>query len=260
MRSLNLLLLFFILISSVVGCKTQSQIRREQHMENLTRQVSEGQRMTAETTIRLQSMEERINNLHGALEEKGYAEQIQREESLSGMDKRLETLEETQRSLMRQLEETKKQIDAQKSYLDQVLETLKQISDGEVSLKKKPTDQIYQEAVRLYRRAQYGKSRSYFQELLNRDVKGQTLAHTYHNMGMIEYMAGRNDQAIVFFSRLFTEFSDSGYNRNGLLFLAKTFERTGRKQQAAQTLEQLINRFPDANRIDDAKKMLARLK
>ena len=247
----------FIILS---GCKTQSQIRREQHMENLTSQVSEGQRLTADTTIRIHDMQERINELQGALEEKGYAEQIERQRSLTDITQRLDALEKNQEHINNKMDETTKQLEAQKSYLDEVLKTLRELSQGSTSsVKKKSTDQVYQQALKLYRSADYGGSRTYFQELLDRNVKGSMLAHSYHNMGMIEYIAGRDQEAIVFFSRLFTEFSDSGYNRNGLFFLAKSFERQGQKNEAKQTLRQLINRFPDARRINDAKEMLKTL-
>lgn len=259
MNKLLCLTLLISILPSLTGCKTQAQIRREQQMENLTRQVSQSQKLSADTTIRLQNMEERINHLHGALEESGYAGEIKRQESLAQIEGRIDNLEQSQNDILKKFEETQKQLDAQRSYLDQVLETLKDLSSGG-DLKKKSTDELYSEAVRLYRAGEYGKSRTYFLEVLDRGVEGQTLAHSYHNMGMVEYIAGRDDDALVYFSRLFTEFPDSGYNRNGLLFMAKAFERKGQKAEARQALQQLINRFPDANRIGDAKKMLERLK
>ena len=254
---LSTLLIFNFLL--LTGCKTQSQIRREQQMENLTSQVSQGQRLVADSTIRLQEMEERIGHLHGALEEKGYAEQIEREEALSDMNSRMDTIEATQKAIQRQLEQQKNQMDAQKEYLDQVLKTLEELSRASVDIKKKSTKQVYDQAVQLYRSAKYQESRKYFEELLNRQTSDAIRTHTYHNLGMIEFMDQRFSQAVAYFGRLFTEFSDSGYNRNGLLFLAKSFEKEGQKNEAIQTLQQLIQRFPDANRIDEAKQMLAKL-
>lgn len=254
-----LALLFVVTFLFLSGCKTQSQIRREQQMENLTSQVSEGQRLTADTTIRLQEMEERIGHLHGALEEKGYAEQIQREEALSDLRSRMDAMEATQRDIQQQLQQQKRQMDAQKEYLDRVLKTLEELSRASVDIKKKSTQEVYNEAVRLYRARQYPESRKYFEELLGRDLSEPIRTHTYHNLGMIEYMDQRFAQAVAYFGRLFTEFPESGYNRNGLLFLAKSFEKEGQTNEAIQTLQQLIQRFPDANRIGDARNMLQRL-
>lgn len=259
MMKFNLLLILFITQILFTGCKTQSQIRREQHMENLTMQVSESQQMTADTTIRLSNIEERLNHLHGALEEKGYAEQIKRQESLSEIEQKIAQLERTTQDLSRQMAQTHKQLQDQKAYLDQVISTMRQISENTGGLKKKSIKQLYDTAVGLYRQAQYERSRLYFSELLTRNPDGQILSHAYHNMGMIEHIAGRDNEAIIFFGRLFTEFPDSGYNRNGLLFLAKTFERQGQLTEARQTLQQLIQRFPEANQVAQARAILQRI-
>ncbi len=258
-KLINSTLLLIVSAAILSGCKTQSQIRREQQLENLTRQVSEGQRVAADRTIQISEMQERINQLQGALEEQGYAEEIQRQESLTDIRTKIDSLEKTQKTILDELEQNRNQMNSQRAYLDQVLETLRQISEGD-PITNQSTDAVYNEGLRHYRATRYEESRPYFMELISRGVEGQTLAHAYHNLAMVEYIGERNENAIVYFGRLFTEFPDSGYNRNGLLFLAKTFERTGQKAQARQTLQQLINRFPEANRINDAKKMLERLK
>lgn len=68
------------------------------------------------------------------------------------------------------------------------------------------------------------------------------------------------DKALVYFSRLFTEHEKTGYNKNGLLFLGRTFDKLGQKEQAKQTLGELIKRFPDAKQVKAAKEMLEKLK
>jgi len=112
-----------------------------------------------------------------------------------------------------------------------------------------------------YGKGRYAQAKGILLKLLeDKSIKGARKARVIHNLGMIAYMDKEFDKGLVYFSRLFTEFEKSGYNKNGLLYLARSFEKLGQKEQAVQTLNELINRFPDAKQVKNAKEMLNRLK
>ena len=60
---------------------------------------------------------------------------------------------------------------------------------------------------------------------------------------MIAYIKKEYKDAIIYFSRLYTEYSKSGFNKNGMFYLGKSFEKVGKKSSARQTLEGLLEAF-----------------
>ena len=111
----------------------------------------------------------------------------------------------------------------------------------------------------LYRRAKYAQAKSILLDLVDKKFSETRKARVIHNLGMIAYMDKENDKALAYFSRLFTEFPKTGYNKNGLMFLAKTLQRMKKNEEAKQALNELITRFPKAKQVAQAKKMLKQL-
>lgn len=233
------------------GCKTQEEIRREKLVDNLGMQMVQSQKMVADTTVTLQTIDERIGNLTGKLDELDHNSQIQLQTQVDALNQRMTLLEETNKGLQAKVEE-------QSKYLQDVLGTLKNLSSGSGS-KKKLSD--YQQAMSNYGKGRYSSAKPILLKLLtNKSIKGAQQARVIHNLGMISYMDKEYDKSLVYFSRLFTEHEKTGYNKNGLLFLARTFEKLGQNEQAKQTLGELIKKFPDAKQVKSAKEMLAKLK
>jgi len=108
-----------------------------------------------------------------------------------------------------------------------------------------------------YKRGRYKSAKSKLADLYNNKlVSGSRKARVIHNLGMIAYMEKDNGAALTYFSTLFTEMPKSGYNKNGLLFLGKTFKRLGQTEEMKQTLNELITRWPKARQVSEAKKLL----
>ncbi len=243
--------LFFVAaMIMLTGCKTQEQIRREKLVDSLGVQMVQSQELVADTTVKIQALEERLGGLTGKLDELDHNSQIQLQTQVDTLNQRITLLEESNKTLQ-------SKVDEQSKYLQEVLGTLKNLSSG--APKKKLSD--YDQAMSDYGKGRYGQAKPILVKLLNnKSIKGSQQARVLHNLGMISYMDKEFDKALVYFSRLFTEHGKTGYNKNGLLFLARSFEKLGQKEQASQTLNELIARFPDAKQVKDAKEMLQRLK
>tara|TARA_R110002049_G_scaffold258672_3_gene434438 strand:- start:222 stop:968 length:747 start_codon:yes stop_codon:yes gene_type:complete len=232
------------------GCKTQEEIKREQLVDNLGVQMVQSQKLVADTTVTIQNLEERIGSLNGKLDELDHNSQIQLQTQVDNLNQRITLLEESNKALQAKTEE-------QSKYLQEVLGTLKNMSNGGGS-KKKLSD--YEQAMQDYGKGRYSTAKPILVKLLSENkIKGSRQARIIHNLGMISYMDKTYDKALVYFSRLFTDHEKSGYNKNGLLFLARTFEKLDQKEQAKQTLNELINRFPKAKQVKTAKEMLGKL-
>ena len=76
---------------------------------------------------------------------------------------------------------------------------------------------------------------------------------------MIAFMDKQDEKALVYFSKLFTQYPKSPYIRNGLLFLGKTFKRSGQVEEAKETFNQLVSQFPKTRQAKEASKLLKAL-
>ena len=255
MRSILTLVL---ILASLTACKTREDIIREQKVENMSTQMQDTQKLNADFTVRLQNLEERLSNVSGQIEEGQH-------ETKETIDKRIQTLEEkitlietSQSSQNQAVADLTEKVAAQEKYIGEVLGTLKNLS-GKGKAKGKKLS-AYDDAMRDYKRGRYKSAKGKLSALLNKNkLKASRKARVIHNMGMISFMDKENDSALAYFSQLFTQYPKSGYNKNGLLFLAKTFKRIGKKEEAKQTLSELIKQWPKAKQVKEAKSLLSKL-
>jgi len=246
-------------LMTVTSCKTTEDIRREQIVENLSLQMVQTQKLTAETTIKIQDLESRIMKLTGQLEETGH----EQKEVLGNAENRLKFQEEREKSLQEKISsleskvvELSKQGAEQKKFIDKVLKSLNKISPTKGGKTLSP----YQQAMNDYRRGRYKKAKVQLSELYNnKKIKGKRKARITHNLGMISYMDKNYKEALVYFSKLYTSFAKTSYASNGLLFLAKSFKELNQKEESKQTLQQLITQYPKSKQVAEAKKILKKL-
>ena len=243
------LLLLFILIS----CKTQEEINREKMVDNLFRRMKDNQKIVAESTSKIQNMEERLSDLLGQIQQLDYKSETQFLDEINKLKKRMTHMEDQQSSLGKNFKKLKTRMSTQEDYIQNVVKTLK-------SLQQKKNQNDYQRGLKLYRSARYERAKTYLLRAYNNSkYTGKTKAHITHNLAMIAYMDKEFDKALVYFSKLYSNYPKVIYNKNGLLFMAKTFLEKGQKSEAKQTLNELMKNFPDAKQVSEAKKMLKRL-
>lgn len=247
----------------LIGCKTQEEIAQGQMVENLNLQVSEAQKLTAEATVRMQQLEERMNSITGQVEESGHQRQTTTQNQINELKEKLVVIEENNKTLSTDVANIKVSLEEQKKFLDKVLESLNKLSKARTASSKKKTTKkasAYDKAMAVYKSGKYKNAKALLQELLDKKkVKGSQRARVLHNLGMSSFILKQDDQALIYFSKLFTDYPKSGYNKNGLLFLGKSFQRMKKKDEAKQTLNELITRFPKAKQAGEAKKLLKKL-
>jgi TolA-binding protein len=255
--------LHLLLIATVlaVGCKTREDIEREQRVNDMSVQVIEGQKLSADVTVRLQAMEERLNSLGGVMEETSHEAEQKILKRLTALEERLVVLEEGNKVTGPELAQLKADVAAQSKYIQDVLGTLKNLSGTKSAPAAKAKEASpYEAAMELYGKGRYKDARAPLIALYeDKKITGARRARILHNLGMIDYMAKNDQESLVFFSRLFTEFPKSGYNKNGLLHLGRIFQRLNKPEEARQSYTELVNRFPDAKEAKTAKANLEKL-
>lgn len=238
------------------ACKTQEEIQREQVVDNISIQMVENQKLTAGANIRLQNIEERLGMLTGQVEDSTHNTKEELTKQVEELKAKITLLEEKDKANDEELSKIKAKLEAQDKYLKKVLSTL---SSKTTKAKKKKTSP-YSEAMSAYTSGKYQRAQALLSNLeAQNKIKGKRRARILHNLGMSAYINKNNNDATVFFSKLFTEFPKSNYNANGLLYLSKTLQRLKQNEQAKQTLQELIKRFPKSKKVKEAKSLLAKL-
>ncbi|ATH07053.1 hypothetical protein BIY24_03600 [Halobacteriovorax marinus] len=241
---------------SVGACKTQEEIQREQVVDNISIQMVENQKLTADANIRLQNIEERLGLLTGQVEETGHNTKEELTKQVEELRNKITILEEKDKANEEKISKIEAQLKQQDEYLKKLLSTLSK----KTSSTKKKKSSPYQEAMGAYTSGNYKRAQSLLSGLeAENKIKGKRRARILHNLGMSAYINKNNNDATVYFSKLFTEFPSSNYNANGLLYLSKTLQRLKKNEQAKQTLEELIKRFPKSKKVKEAKSLLAKL-
>jgi TolA-binding protein len=258
--------LFFIaVVLNFIGCKTAEDIRREQMVDNISLQMVQNQQMTAEATVKLNALEERLGLLTGQVEVQEYQTIQQTQTELVQLKERMGVIENQNRSTQAELERIKTQLNEQKKFMDELLKTLstlteKKAAPSAAARTASAQGSLYEQAMEDYQRGRYAQARVKLEQLLNNNqVRGNQRSRTLHNLGMIAWMEKQDDKAQVYFSRLLTEHADAPQVRNGMLFLGKSFHRARQTNEARQILEELIKRYPDANQVKEARTLLASL-
>ena len=69
-------LLLPLILLFIFSCKTQEQIRRQQMVDNMAMQMVQNQKLSADTTMRLQNLEQQILETTGKFEEKDHRKEV----------------------------------------------------------------------------------------------------------------------------------------------------------------------------------------
>ena len=231
--SSTLLLLLF-------SCKTREDIARERLVSNLAHQMKDGQKLQTGFTSRIEGLEDQLNKIRGKMEEGDHQVKT--------------TLEDKIKNIESKILELQAQGEVYEQELDDIKTKLKKIK------KSKQGANLYNQALKNYKAGKYKTARKQFLSLMkDKSLKGKQKTRIMHNLGMIAYINKNNNKALTYFGRLFTSYPRSSYNKNGLLITAKSFIRQKKKEEARQTLNELIKRFPKAKQVKEARKLLKTL-
>ena len=242
---------FIIFIAHIfaISCKTQEEIKREETIDKAVVQVGENQKLLAQTAIKLQALEESLARMTGKMDEVQYNNEQTYGQKMMEINGRIDLLEQSNDAFSQEITD-------QKDYIKQVVAALDKLS----APASKKSSNAYQKAMRNYKRGRYKTAKKQLLNLLEgKRIKGSQRARVLHNLGMISYMDKKNKQTLVYLSKLYTDYPKSSYNKNGLLILAKTFQRLGKKDKAKVTLEELLAKFPKAKQKKEARRILKAL-
>lgn len=259
----DLILPSLLLLLLISGCKSQEEIKQEQMIENMSMQMVQNQKLAAELTVRVQSLEQKLNVTTGQLEEQGHEKDQSFNKKMEELQAAVKLQSEKQTNLVERSEQDhdemlvlKQELVDQKSFVEQVLKTLKKIT-GKSKQAKLST---YDRAMKNYRKGRYKTANPLLGQLYkNKKIKGNKRARVIHNLGMIAFMNKKHADASTYFSKLYVKFPNAPYLANGLYYLGLSFQKLNKNENAIQIYKTLIKKFPKSNSSKKAKKSLDKL-
>ncbi|MDO9183249.1 MAG: tetratricopeptide repeat protein [Bacteriovorax sp.] len=267
MKRLQLLTVLSFLVA-LSACKTQEDIRREKTVENLNEQVAQTQKNSANANSRFVSFEEELAKLSGKLEESTHNKQ-QEVKDVALLKERLNSIEETNKKQTEYMKALNEKLQEQSKYIEQVIASLSSLNEQKDQVKKKEAKEnndspsevaSIKNAVAKYKAHDTEDSKDMFLTLLeNKKIKKKDKESAFYYLGMIEYKEKNYEEAKVYFSKLFSENPDSTFAASTLLNLAKSFVQLKSKDEAVQSLDELIARYPKSKEAQEAAKLKAKI-
>ena len=220
---MRILPIFVLLSVLFTGCKTQEEIQREKLVDTMSGQVKQGLTNNAKLIVRLQELENLIQNISGNLEETNHnsnTSNVSLREKVFALEKVNIDILEQQSQQQIKLVKLEEAMEKQNTYIKKVLSSLNKIS-APTPKKLSP----YDSAMKSYKKGHYKTAKKGLVKLVSsKYLSKKQKARVLHNLGMIEHIHKNNKKSLEYFGKLYANFPNSPYNPNALLFLQDIFK------------------------------------
>ncbi|MBF0208644.1 MAG: tetratricopeptide repeat protein [Oligoflexia bacterium] len=275
------LMMISMLLMLFVSCKTTEEVRREKVVDEMSNKfskseemISESHRIMASHSKKFIELESLMNKNSGAIEELKYQQTLlerKNNERLSSMEKKLS-------EALSLVDEQRIGLQDQKKYLEELLASLSKLQNslegGKKKLLKIPKEKksekteksdpkvpgtkndALSQAIGHFERKEYRKSREKLLALIDSGVTGDAEVRPLYYLGLSEYRLGHPDQALVYFGKLYTNHAGSSFSDKALYYIGKSLLSLDKRDEAAESFETLIKKYPDSPMRENAQKAL----
>ncbi len=77
-----------------------------------------------------------------------------------------------------------------------------------------------------------------------------------HGLGRLEFYSKNYDKALIYFSKVFSKYPKASLAPSSLLFIGKSLNRMGKKDEAREAFTKLTQDYPGSKEMAEAKKEL----
>ncbi len=243
MKSIILLSILFSLVSCF---KTAQQIQQERFLNTAEDQFKSQQQTIAKLTLEVRDLQDKLNKMSGNMEEFQQSSPSSAEEMMA-LQERVKALQNVAKENETKITSIRGQVKKQNTFVKKVTSTL----GGMTS--------TYKMANSEFEKGRYKKAKDLYQEALTEKVNAAQKNLIWFNLGYIDYNQKNYDNALIYFSKIYTKFPKSSYAPRSLLYIARSFHKKGQKPEAKQTYEELIAKYPKSKHVKYAKDELKKI-
>jgi TolA-binding protein len=258
-----------LLMSSLVlltSCfKTAEDLDREKLLTGLNSEMKQSQSLVADMTIKLKDFEERVSQVNGTIEQIEHRQQTinaekdkQQEEKIRALRSQVEQLNQTIESQKKQIQMLNQDMEQTKKFIQDLTKSLKGASTSSKGKNSEAKSRIL-ELIKLVDKGQYNDAEVELNQIVNSNISNADKNKAYHELGRVHYFKKNYDNALVFFSKIYTNYPTSSLAPSSLFFISKCLKNKNMKDEAKQTLTEFTQKFPKSNLMAEVNKELKSL-
>ena len=250
------LVLFLVIVLTLTSCfKTAEEIRREKMIDE---QLSQSAKIIADLSGQVNDLKGNLATTSGQLEEidhkstqSNQTQYMALKQQVDQLTAQVKVLTEENSTSQKKIALLSQEVKAQKEFIKKVTGTLSNLggdSSGTSLLKQAHT---------AFEKNKQKKAKALYLEVLQKGkINNRTKNHVYMNLGLLEYWSAKYDQALIYFSKIYTKYPKSSFAPRALLYIGRSFKKSNRPEEAKVTFEEVISNYPKTRQAKAAKKEL----
>lgn len=252
MKFISLLTLSMLLTSCF---KTAEEIKKEQQRDT---QIKQSSQMVAELTLQVRDLQTKLANATGQIEEVEHNTKTKTEETTMTFTQTIASLSEQVKALSDESKINKTKIaalevevESQKKYIKNVNKTLGKIAGPT----KRSSSSKLKIAHKAFEKNQQKKATKLYLDVLNSGkINARQKNHVRYNLGLLHYWKKDYNNALVYFSQIYTKYPKSSWAPKCLLYIARSFRGQKKMAESNATYNELIAKYPKSSSAKSAKK------
>ncbi len=255
----KLLSIFFLLILSTACIKTADQVNREKRFEAMTENMKDSQGLLADVVNQMKDMQSQLDKMNGRIEEMEYKNKQLDPQAISKMNENLTLLQTQQQTDSEQLTKIQADLKEQRAFLEKVTASLSSMGSGNdkprASSKKKNAKAELSDALELVKAGKYNEAKPELESLIGAEgLSSSDNNKIMHRLGQINYYTKNYDQALVYFSKVYTKYPKASIAPSSLLYIARSLKKLGKKDEAKEAFTRVAEDYPGSKESAEAKK------
>lgn len=219
--------------------------------------IGQSASLTAELQMKMNELQNKLASTSGQIEEIDYKATTNNQETTKTLSQTIASLSEQVKILNKENTENKAEIqkiqselDAQKQYVSKLTGTLTKIAGPS----KSSSASGIQEAHKAFEKNdQKEATKLYEQVLAEGKINNREKNHVRYNLGLMSYWNKKYDDALSYFSSIYTKWPKSSWAPRALLQIARTFKKQNKKDEANATYDEIIQKFASSSQAKKAK-------
>ncbi len=251
----NSILLAILLISTTACIKTAEQVQREKKVESMSEQMKDSQGLVSEMVDNMKDLQSQLNRMNGKIEELEHR-QKQGSPEMSQMSESVALIKSQQEAQNVQLLQIQAELKEQRAFLEKVTSSLGAIhSDSAPKSKKKSAKQQLNSGLDLIKADKYSEAKDVLETLIDhQELTPGDKNKVLFGLGKAEYYSKNYDKGLVYFSKIYTKFPKATLAPSSLLFIGRSLDKLGKKEEAKEALSQVSEQYPGSPEASEAKK------
>ncbi len=249
-------LLFLLLLTSCF--KTAEEIRRDKLVDSMSSELQQSSSVIAGLQQRVSELQNKLASTSGQIEEIDYKATTTNQETTKTLTQTIASLSEQINVLTKQSKDNQneikrlsREVQGQKKYISKLTGTLTKITGPT----KSSSGSLLKRAHKAFEKNKQKEATRLYEEVLaSGKINNKQKNHVRYNLGLMNYWNKRYNEALTYFSSIYTKWPKSSWAPRALLQIARTFKKQNKKAEATATYEEIISNYPKSAQAKKAKK------